>query len=436
MTVPSGTGDYAGDSSALSAFVEAEEERLAKLPAKPLRDAGQHQEAHSIREGCQEARAAFLRIHAERLYADLTDGCRNQLRLEELALAAAGRLPGLVPDRRLSDRERRLPQADKEGREIELGLFFRSLLRLPGPGTHLLRAMLEPTRRAKEALPGFRRSGTADLGQVLVERRGAAAHLTVRNPQFLNAEDDGTVEALETAVDLVALDDDIRVGVLRGAVMSHPRHAGKRVFNAGVNLSHLHQGRISLVGFMLRRELGYLHKILRGDKPWLALVDGFAIGGGLQQLLVFDEVIAEKGAYFSLPALTEGIIPGAANLRLPRIAGSRLTRRLVLGGAHIHSDEPEARLFCDAFVDRDAMEQTAERCVERLANNAVGPNRRMIHEFEEPLEHFRSYMAEYALTQARLLHHPDLVTNLERSWISRRGRGSGPARPATGPVTP
>ncbi|MEI5102649.1 hypothetical protein RB200_34225 [Streptomyces sp. PmtG] len=73
------------------------------------------------------------------------------------------------------------------------------------------------------------------------------------------------------------------------------------------------------------------------------------------------------------------------------------------------------------------MERAAARSVERLASSAVLPNRYITHAFEEPLDTFRAYMAEYALHQARLLHHPDLVTNLERSWIHRRTRAERPA---------
>src|SRR5690606_22192242 len=113
---------------------------------------------------------------------------------------------------------------------------------------------------------------------------------------------------------------------------------GQRVFSAGINLKHLHQGKISFVEFLLRRELGYISKIKRGlldidvqlgdrrtkDKPWIAAVDSFAIGGGAQLLLVFDKVIASEDSYFSLPAAQEGIVPGLANLRLAKLTGGRI----------------------------------------------------------------------------------------------------------------
>ncbi|MFB7275433.1 hypothetical protein [Streptomyces sp. NPDC056244] len=82
--------------------------------------------------------------------------------------------------------------------------------------------MLLPTRRALDLLSGFRRNGRLDLGVVLIERRGAAAHLTLRNTHCLNAEDDALVDGLKTAVDLTLLDDQVTVGVLRGGEMTHP----------------------------------------------------------------------------------------------------------------------------------------------------------------------------------------------------------------------
>src|SRR5205823_3058403 len=82
------------------------------------------------------------------------------------------------------------------------------------------------------------------LGLATVERTGRVGQLELRNPRFLNAEDDAATAALEIGADLVLLDPGCEVGVLRGAVVDHPRHAGRRVFNAGINLTHLYHGRI------------------------------------------------------------------------------------------------------------------------------------------------------------------------------------------------
>jgi hypothetical protein len=64
------------------------------------------------------------------------------------------------------------------------------------------------------------------------------------------------------------------------------------------------------------------------EKPWIGAVDNFAIGGHCQALHVMDYVVTAADAYMTLPARKEGIIPGAANLRLPRFVGDRFARQL------------------------------------------------------------------------------------------------------------
>ncbi len=295
-------------------------------------------------------------------------------------------------------------------------------------GPHLLDAMLRPTPRALRLLPEFRRTGVVEMEAVRLERRDGAARLTMCRDDCLNAEDDQQVDDMETAVDLALLDPAVRVGLLRGGEMSHPRYRGKRVFSAGINLKNLSSGNISLVDFLLRRELGYIHKLVRGvlvddpgrwhsprvEKPWVAAVDGFAIGGGTQLLLVFDHVLAASDAYFSLPAAKEGIIPGVANFRFSRYAGPRLARQVILGGRRIWATEPDARLLADEIVEPHELDATIERALMRLDGDAVLANRRMLNLAEEPVDAFRAYMAEFALQQALRLYGEDVIDKVGR----------------------
>jgi thioesterase DpgC len=361
--------------------------------------------------------------HAEAVYDELTDCRTRHLRLPELVETAAVGFPGLAPTVDQMAAERARPQAFKEGREIDQGIFLGGVLRSPLSGPHLLDAMLRPTSRALRLLPEFRRTGVADLGSVRMERGNGAARLTMCRDDCLNAEDNQQVDDMETAVDLALLDPDGRVGLLRGGEMSHPRYCGKRVFSAGINLKVLHAGGITLVDFLLRRELGYIHKLVRGilvedgprwhsptvQKPWVAAVDGFAIGGGMQLLFVFDHVLAAADAYFRLPAAQEGIVPGAANFRLTRCAGPRLSRQIILAGRRIWASEPAARLVADEVVESSGMEEAIERSLDRLQSPAVIANRRMLNLAEEPQEEFRSYMAEFAVIQALRLFSDDVI---------------------------
>ncbi|QXJ26453.1 enoyl-CoA hydratase/isomerase family protein [Actinomadura graeca] len=366
--------------------------------------------------------------HGTRVYDRLTDGRARRLRLAELVEAAATAFPGLVPTSGQLAAERSRAQAGKEGLEIDQGIFLRAVLRSPVAGPHLLDSMLRPTPRALGLLPEFTRTGLVEMESVRLERRDGVARLTLCRDDCLNAEDERQVDDMETAVDLALLDPGVRVGLVRGGEMSHPRYRGRRVFSAGINLKSLHAGDISLVGFLLRRELGYIGKLVRGvlvegdgswhaptvEKPWTAAVDTFAIGGGAQLLLVFDQVLAASDSYFSLPAAREGIVPGAGNLRLGRVAGARLARQVILGGRRIWATEPEARLLADEVVEPELLDGAVEAAVLRLDGEAVVANRRMLNLAEEPPEEFRRYMAEFAFQQSLRLYGEDVLEKVGR----------------------
>ncbi|WP_262402882.1 (3,5-dihydroxyphenyl)acetyl-CoA 1,2-dioxygenase DpgC [Actinomadura sp. CNU-125] len=364
----------------------------------------------------------------------MTAGRTRDLRIDALVEAAADTFPGLVPTAARIAAERTRAQADKEGLEIDQGIFLRGVLRSPVAGPHLLDAMLAPTERALDLLPEFARTGTVDMEAVRLERRDGVAYLTMCRDDCLNAEDERQVDDMETAVDLAHLDPSVGVGLLRGGEMSHPRYRGRRVFSAGINLKRLHAGEISLVGFLLRRETGYIAKLVRGvrvpsgadepdgsawqwptvDMPWVAAVDAFAIGGGMQLLQAFDHVIAEAGAYLSLPAAQEGIIPGASNYRLTRATGPRLSRQIILSGRRIRAAEPAAATLVDEVVEPPEMDAAIERSLDRMRGPAVVTNRRMLNLADDPPEEFRRYMAEFALQQALRIYGQDVLAKVGR----------------------
>ena len=419
---------------ALAAAGRRADEVLAGLPEPGQRSAEQRAVAATAKDSARAMRCGFMDAHADAVYDELTGHRTRYLRLAELAEGAAAAFPGLVPTAGQLAAERRLPQAAKEGHEIDQGIFFSRVLASSAAGPHLLEAMRRPTHRALALLPELTRTGAADLGSLRLQRTGSVARLTMCRDDCLNAEDNRQVDDMETAVDLALLDPAVHVGLLRGGEMSHPRYRGRRVFSAGINLKALHAGDISLVDFLLRRELGYIHKLLRGvlagdgerwdapsvEKPWLAVVDGFAIGGGMQLLLVFDQVLAASDAYLSLPAADEGIIPGAANLRLTRRAGTRLSRQVILTGRKIRASEPDARLLVDEIAEPEELDAAVERRLARLQSPAVIANRRMLTIAEESQAEFLRYMAEFSLQQALRLYSDDVISKAGRFQVKKQ----------------
>jgi thioesterase DpgC len=370
-------------------------------------------------------------VNACDLYEELTGGCSNPLRLEELVYEAAERVPGLVPTRAQMQAERQRSLAQKEGVELAQGLLTAEILACPRAGCDLVEAMLRPTPQALDRLEEFRATGVADLGNVRVVRRGPAGILELRNPRHLNAEDGSTLGATEVGVDLILLDPAIEIGVIRGGVVDHPRHAGARVFGSGINLTHLYQGRIDFL-FYLVRDLGYVNKIFRGvvtgpdegiEKLWIAAVERFAIGGACQLLHVTDHVIATRGSRLYLPARKEGIIPGASPLRLPRFVGDRAARQAILSGREWTAGDPDAALLCDEVVSAEEIDDAIAARIEALTSSGLvsaAANRRALRLGQEPLDVFREYMALYSREQAYCHLSPALVHNLEEHWNAHR----------------
>jgi thioesterase DpgC len=409
---PAITGDYRRDIASFGAFWQQD-------PAV---------------EVARAARERFLAAHVESVYRALTNDLRTFVRIETLVHAAARAVPGLVPSAEALAAENRLDQKAKRGLEIDHGIFLAHVLGHPTTGAHLCHAMLLPRPEALARLDEFRAKGKIELATATVERHGRAAVVTLRNPRFLNAEDGTTIDDSEIAVDLATLDPDSAVAVLRGGVVEHPKYRGKPIFSAGINLTHLYRGKIPFVWYM-QRDMGFVNKIFRGiareeiipdevngdttEKLWIAALDGFAIGGGCQLLLAIDYIVAGSDAYMTLPARKEGIIPGAANLRLPRFVGDRIARQAILYGRRLDCDTPEGRLICDEIAPPDGINAAVDRVVENLTGSGIvsaAGNRRALRVTQEPLDLFRRYMAVYAREQARCHFSPALIDNLEKYW--------------------
>jgi thioesterase DpgC len=432
---PDRTTDFAADRARYSSYWHKSARLLEQLPRKAGRNDHEEAAATVIQNAARAARVRFLCGHGDAVYEALTVERSRFVRVEDLVTRAASVAPGLVPTAQEIAAEDGCLQRDKSGLEIDHGLFLSAVLASERAGRHLCHAMLLPRPEAQALLPQFERDGIVELNGASVQRLGKAAVVTQNNPRFLNAEDQTSLDGAEICVDLALLDRGTEVAVMRGAVVEHPKYQGRRVFGAGINLTHLYHGRIPFVWY-LQRDLGYVNKIYRGlafaddappdefggrsvEKPWIAAVEAFAIGGHCQILLVMDYVLAERTAFLTLPARKEGIIPGAANMRLPRFTGDRIARQAIQYERRLECDSPEGRLICDEIVETGAMDGAIDRVVNGLTSSGVvsaASNRRAFRITQEPLDMFRAYFAVYAREQAFCHFSPALISNLERYW--------------------
>jgi len=435
---PEVTRDFQHDADGHSKFWLKGYDLLAALPDKPQRTPDEAGAAETILTTGRAGREAFLRKHVQALYAALTRNQTRHVRAEPLAYEAASLIPGLMPTRAQVEAQSRRVQRDKDGIEIDQGIFFANVLADPQAGAHFCHAMLLPRTEALAHLPELQARGAVDLGTAAVKRQGKATIVFMRNPRYLNAEDEATLQQTETAVDLAILDPVSELCVLRGDTVDNPKYAGKRVFSTGINLTHLYHGRISYMWYVTR-EMGFVNKMMRGlaradedpdeifggtlEKPWVAGVEHFAIGGGCQYLLTMDYVVAASDAYMTLPARKEGIIPGAANMRMWRFTGDRIARQAIMVGRRLDCDTPEGRMICDEIVPPGEMDAALTRVIANFTDSGVvsaAGNRRAFRVAEEPLDTFRRYMAVYAREQAYCHFSPALIGNLEKHWNAQQ----------------
>src|SRR5262245_27943220 len=145
-------------------------------------------------------------VTALQAYDRLTEGRRRFVRIDELCRRAAEDFPGLVPSAQELQAETALLQRDKKGLEKRQGEFLAEVLGDEACGTHLCHAMLLPRRESPALLAELEKKGEVSLAGASLRREGPVSVVTMRNPRYLNAEDESTLEGLETAVDLALLD--------------------------------------------------------------------------------------------------------------------------------------------------------------------------------------------------------------------------------------
>ena len=427
-------GSLESDSASSSAFWAAGLTLLERLPPKSQRTAPERDIVQGILDASRAHREAYLHLHAQTLYLRLTANLSRFLRLDALVDQAQLMVPGLTPSQSTLDAERELKQSEKEGHEIDQGIFLSHVLAHPLSGLHLCQACLLAHPSTAAYKEEFLRNGVLNLAGVSVQRRKNATHLYFQNGQYLHAEDDNTLSNTEVAADLAILDPLTSIAVMRGDVISQGKYKGLRTFSCGINLTRLYNGKIPYLWF-IERDMGIVNKMYRGlataahsanellgqtqEKLWIAVVDHFAIGGGCQYLLVTDINIAADNAYLTLPARKEGIIPGVANMRLPRFVGDRMARQAIMMEKRIDCASPMGRMICDEVVPSDQLDATLAHTIDTITSSGVvsaAGNRKAFRVAQEPLDSFRQYMSVYCKEQAWCHFSPALIGNLEKNW--------------------
>lgn len=195
----------------------------------------------------------------------------------------------------------------------------------------------------------------ADEVQFVVE--DGVALITLNRPAARNAVDRAVAEGVAHALEAAECRADVRAGIVTGA-------GGH--FCAGMDLKAFLRGDVVRVpgwGFA-----GIAQAQLA--KPWIAAVEGYALGGGFEIALACDLIVAAETARFGLPEVKRGLVANAGGLlRLPRQMPRRLAAELVLSGEMV----PAAQLAAQGLINRVVAEGEALAAARRLAQ-AIAAN--------------------------------------------------------------
>ena len=192
---------------------------------------------------------------------------------------------------------------------------------------------------------------------IIVEKDGPIAVITLNRPQALNALSYGLVKDLSLAMQELDRDQEIRVIIVTG---------GEKVFAAGADIKEMADR--GPFDEKIHERFGYRDQINRITKPVIAVVSGFALGGGCELAMSCDIVIASETARFGQPEVNLGIIPGSGGTqRLTHLVGKHRAMELVLTGDMISAAEAERLGLVNRIVPVELLLDEAKTVAKKIA---------------------------------------------------------------------
>ena len=192
---------------------------------------------------------------------------------------------------------------------------------------------------------------------VLLEKDGSIAVVTLNRPQQLNALSYGLVKDLCLAMESLDQDDEVRVIILTG---------GEKVFAAGADIKEMADR--GPFDERIQDRFAYRDRINKISKPVIAAVSGFALGGGCELAMSCDIIVASENARFGQPEVNLGIIPGSGGTqRLTHVLGKHRAMELVLTGDFLSAGDAERLGLVNRVVPMELLIEEAKNIAKKNA---------------------------------------------------------------------
>lgn len=197
--------------------------------------------------------------------------------------------------------------------------------------------------------------------EVLLEKRGEIAWITLNRPQAMNAISEAVRERLPACVRLAEADPDVRVIVVNGA--------GDRAFCAGADVKEFVAVEAPAQYRQARAHASWIRPFDEARKPIIASIHGHCLGGGLEIALACDLRLASRDATFGFPETGLGVVTGVGgSQRLVRLVGAGQAMHLLLTGERIDADRAYALGLVSRLVDTGMLEAETTAFAKHIAS--------------------------------------------------------------------
>ncbi len=209
----------------------------------------------------------------------------------------------------------------------------------------------------------------SSMKYVQIDLQNDIAILKINRPEALNAMNLDVISELTRAIDLISVDQGLKVLIITGS--------GERSFCAGADISYMVNIDPVAAEKYASSAQSMLNKIEKMEKPVIAAINGFALGGGCELALVCDLRIASENAKMGQPEVTIGIPPGwGGSQRLLRIIGPAKAKELIFTGKMISAREANDMGLVNHFVsltdeDKTKLDPSIDQNNEKERNNAL-----------------------------------------------------------------
>ena len=197
---------------------------------------------------------------------------------------------------------------------------------------------------------------------IIYQKDAGIATITVNREKALNALNKGVIADLHKAFDDIYADDKIRAVIITGA---------GRAFVAGADIAEMKVMTAEEGRQMIATGQRLMNRIEYCEKPVIAAINGFALGGGCELAMACDIRIASEKARFGQPETKLGIIPGyGGTQRLPRLVGKGMAKKLIYTGDLIDAKEAYRIGLADGLVAAEELLAEAEKLAKTICSNA------------------------------------------------------------------